>query len=158
MDMLEIIEKNSIDEFTRLLDYHINDPIPYREETYLLNIMVNQNKIEIVKLLLSHPKINVNSLDELGNTSLYTACDKKYIEIIKILLQHPDIDVNLSFPLYQSCLKDYIEVVKLLLSHPKIDITIKNKMGKTCLDVAQFISKNSKSEEVVNLLINYGYI
>ena len=57
--------------------------------------------IEIIKLLLAHPKIDVNlysilKYDQIKNeTPLHTAIKNKNIEIIKLLLSHPKIDVNM---------------------------------------------------------------
>lgn len=64
---------------------------------------VEGNNVEVVKLLLSHPKIDINSSSLLnfdGNdvseeeTALHLAVKNEKIEIIKLLLNHEDIDVH----------------------------------------------------------------
>jgi len=95
---------------------------------------------EIVKLLLSHPKIDPSygelvGMTELGTQSpLYFACEQNNKEMIKSLLSHPDLDPNyggctnfeangkaLPSPLRRMCETLNVEVVEMLLSHPQID-------------------------------------
>ncbi|MCP4747312.1 MAG: hypothetical protein GY874_14400, partial [Desulfobacteraceae bacterium] len=67
---------------------------------------------DVVKLLLSHPEIDVNK-----DRPLYWAAKNGHIEIVKLLLSHPEIDVNqannIGFtPLYWAAKEGHIEIVK----------------------------------------------
>ncbi len=67
-----------------------------------LNMAVEYNNIDLVKLLLSCKNINVNiesisiprSKAKYNKTALYIAVEKNNEEIIKLLLENPLIDVN----------------------------------------------------------------
>ena len=54
--------------------------------------------IEIVKLLLNDPRIEINALNIPGDSALSKACEhidnNNVLDIIELLLKHPDIDPN----------------------------------------------------------------
>ncbi|KAK8843546.1 hypothetical protein M9Y10_024602 [Tritrichomonas musculus] len=110
---------------------------------------VQKENIEIVKLLLSFDKINVNTicsyeyhdLEEwwVERTSLFLAIENNNIEIIKLLLSIEDINVNIIntddycdgggceyyykyTALYESVEQENIEIIKLLLSNKNINV------------------------------------
>ena len=59
---------------------------------------VDKEMIDIVKLLLSFNKININYINKEGNqaiTSLHKAVQKNYLEIVEILLANKNIDINI---------------------------------------------------------------
>lgn len=67
-------------------------------EKTALYLAVEIKNIEIIKLLLSNERINVNILNksESGNkTTLHLAVEKEYIEIIKLLLNNKEIEINI---------------------------------------------------------------
>ena len=78
------------------------------EEIGALHLVVENEDIEILKVLLNHPKININSklvryydvkpnrlaADKEIKTSLHIAIEKRNLNIVKLLLRHPKIDVN----------------------------------------------------------------
>lgn len=49
-------------------------------------------RIEIVRILLKQPLINVNLQNAQGETALIIALKNRHEEVAKILLQHPSID------------------------------------------------------------------
>ena len=65
-----------------------------------LYLAVSNSNIDIVRLLLNHPKIDINMKSVLYNdtkqlrTSLHKAVENKQIDIIKLLLQHKNININ----------------------------------------------------------------
>ena len=80
-------------------DYGHDDFDNYCEFTEIsaLNLVIKRKKIEMAKLLLKHPKINVNlkSNPQLNEeTPLLASFRNGTLEIFKLLLQHPSIDVN----------------------------------------------------------------
>lgn len=117
--------------------------------------------INIVKLLLMHPNIDVNYKykndyeEDYGedHTPLLIACTYGRIEIVKLLLKHPNIEINyrgkFQIPLHIACIYGSIEIVKLLLNHPNIDIETTDAQGKTALYYA------SNNNDIKKLLQNF---
>lgn len=94
------------------------------------------SSIDIVKLILSHPKIIINAKNK-GMSSLTLAC--KYsnlsssVETIKLLLENENINVNIKDYKGMTALdhinanEEYLsstEAKEVLLSHPKLKITV----------------------------------
>ena len=46
---------------------------------------------EVVLLLLQHPQIDVNKVDNYGKTALYWASKNGHLDVVELLLQHPQI-------------------------------------------------------------------
>lgn len=74
---------------------------------------MNNNALEIAKLLINHPKVEINTKDfrgiltkrDLNKTPLHYAAENDTIETIKMLLTRPNIDLN-SFD-FQDILKSF---------------------------------------------------
>ena len=54
-----------------------------------------KDNFEIVKLLLTNEKININIQNYLKNTSLHLAAKNGNIEIVRILIHHKGIKTNI---------------------------------------------------------------
>lgn len=59
---------------------------------------------DVIRLLLTSPKIEVNKQDTQGNTSLIIAIDEGYVDTVKLLLSHRDVDVLVTNNHGVSCL------------------------------------------------------
>lgn len=77
----------------------------------------------IVKILLTHPDIEVNK-DYEGRTALITAANKGNTQIVELLLNHPKIKINQKSTdrfewnaLMEAAFNDKYETVKLLIKH-----------------------------------------
>ena len=117
----------------------------------LLSVACEYGELEIVKLLLEQPNIDVNTKNDKGWTPLHIAYR---IDILKLLLEHPDIDVNNirdknENPLSRACKQNHIELVKLLLARPEIDVNIQDYYSKTPL----YIVCENNNIEIVKLLL-----
>ena len=104
----------------------------YHEGFTALHFAAVKNNIEIAKLLLSMPNIDVNiqtsstRSDYDKFTPLHFATSENNVEIVKLLLSMPEININirtsslgftaLHFAVRNNC----VENVKLLLSMPNI--------------------------------------
>lgn len=109
-----------------------------------LHIAVEKGNIEIVKILLSFKKIDVNyimSLYKLPNlyneTPLHIAVRNGNVEIVKLLLSCKNIDLNIYWKsyllycctsyreemtaLYMAVKNENLEIVKILCQNPSID-------------------------------------
>ena len=120
--------------------------------------------IHLFKLLLNHPKINVNIKDSDGDTILLYLLkilknsyysNKPHDQRIKLLLEHPKIDVNVEnnnhenafLIMYDNGFHSYPnEIYKLLISHPKFSIP------KT-LAIVNFIKKSFYKDKNVNSIL-----
>ena len=70
----------------------INPNVSDTEEKSALISAIEKNQIDTIKLLLSHPKINVSQTDQYGNTALHYAAVQGNKETIKLLMeQHASI-------------------------------------------------------------------
>ena len=133
--------------------------VNYRNEKKIscLDIACSNSNLEVIKILLNHPDIDVNIKNGINykSNSLYYMCKYNHIEIVKLFLEHPDIDVNTindfekTTCLGNACFSENEEIVKLLLSHPKINVNIKNKYGLTPLHSA-FTKSNTY---IISLLL-----
>jgi len=92
--------------------------------------------IDIVRLLLEHPGVDVNKTEDTF-TPLYCACYKGYTEIVRLLLEH-NADPHILPSAGASCLfvaarHNNVEIVKLLLdagADPQLgEVSTKNKQS-----------------------------
>ena len=135
--------------------YSKNNPDVYKKEgnaiikeKSALLVAAEKREIEIIKLLLANPKINVNdkSISKYGyktkeKTVLNYAVLENENEIVKILLENKNIDVNIKYiynnnttleqsevtSLNMAVNNGNIEIIKLLLSNQNIDVNCRSK-------------------------------
>jgi ankyrin repeat protein len=120
--------------------------------------------IEQIKVLLQHPYgINVNNINEYGNTALISACFEGQLELAQILLEH-DADPNIAntegnTALMFACDKGYVEIVKLLLQY-KADVNMKDEDNSTALfdacagdfiDIVRLLLEHNADPNIVNV-------
>ena len=100
--------------------------------------------LDIVKLLLQHPDIDVNLQDKDDCTALMIAIIGGNKDIVELLLKYENIEkhkkINVNLPGPDDCTalilaveannveENKLEMVKLLLEHPGIDINAKKKV------------------------------
>jgi len=90
------IEKNDVEMVKLLLtarDIWNNYGCTQNYTTPLMKACMNNN-IEIVKLLLKNPTLDINQQDHYLKTALMYACNYNNLEIVKLFLSSPRIDVN----------------------------------------------------------------
>jgi ankyrin repeat protein len=91
--------------------------------------------VEIVRLLLSYPKINVN-IQNKNDRIIYMKNKDGKVELV---------NENGKTALIIAAINGYVDVIKELLAHKNINVNIKDTGGKTALDLA-------KSDEIKQLL------
>lgn len=79
---------------------------------------------EEAKVLLAHPKINVNVRDMndysiLSNMVLH---NRHNVELVAAILQHKDLDVHASCPIETAARFASVKMIQKLLEHPNLDI------------------------------------
>jgi ankyrin repeat protein len=186
-------EKNNIlfylayekyDLMEKVIDYGLFDKIDinqlicfYEEDnTHYLNILMfscmfsnefSSNKI--VKILLKHPKININSQDENGYTALLISVtnltNSMTKETTEILLSHPNIDINICdneklTVLMSAVVYSSDEIVEILLKHPNININKRDSDGRTALLIAisSYHDFYTITKETIKLLVKHSDI
>jgi len=122
-----------------------------------LSIAVRGGHIEVVKLLLKNPNIDVNmKLGMVGVTALNSAIQRDDVDIVKLLLYQPDIDFNGNYPISNlmiAIMREQKEIVELLLKRG-VDINKKYMDGYTALMWAV----ERKNVGIINLLLNQSGI
>lgn len=109
--------------------YHGQTPLHYAAK---------KNHRGPVQILLTHPDIDPNIIDQSGFTPLHLAARNGYTGVVKDLLAHPGINPNrgLTTALYLAADKGHTEVVHVLLAHPDIDPNTAAYNGSTALHLA----------------------
>jgi ankyrin repeat protein len=88
-------------------------------------------RADCIRLLLTHPCIDVNAQDSLMRTPLHLAADNRNTNVLKMLLKHAHIDVNKLAnhnytPLHWAVYNFYPLTVRRLLEHKNIVINYCN--------------------------------
>ncbi|MBQ2379866.1 MAG: ankyrin repeat domain-containing protein [Akkermansia sp.] len=119
---------------------------------------VMQGHTECVKLLLSHPKIDVNLTDDERQGPIVQATYYNHVECVKLLLAAPGIDVNRSSgkftALTLAVYNNTPEIVKLLLQAPGIEVDKPSDHGLEPL----WIAEDKGHKECADLLRAAGAI
>jgi ankyrin repeat protein len=156
------------------IEQFLNNPCEHKQmldhnnhKCTLLFMLVGFDRLieceNLLKMLLNHPKLDVNFCDGNGVTALMLAFNKKtnarLESMIKILLDHPKINVNLQNNEGQTALiiasskKSNVNSVKMLLDHPKIDVNLRTTSGWTAL-----MKASKYNENTVKLLLDHPEI
>jgi len=103
-----------------------------------LHLAVNNDNVEVMKILLHSEKVNVNVYDNYGFSPIFYAILKKRYDILKMLLSHPSLNINFKnvtglSPLLFSIVLRNKEALKMILSHPQTDINITGRHNNTAL-------------------------
>ena len=78
---------------------------------------------EVAKLLISHPKIDVNVTDTNGLSILCNmVLHNRDVDLVAAILKHKDLDVHASCPLQTAAQFASLDMLRLLLEHPKLDV------------------------------------
>lgn len=120
-----------------------------------LYIAALNGHLEVVKLLLKQPSIEINKAQQNGFTPLIVAAQSNHIEVLKLLLARKNIMINSvtdkkNSALYMAAQNGHSAVVKLLLDQPEIIINQPDINEVTPLGVAS----HKGHLEVVKLLLN----
>ncbi|CAH0054514.1 unnamed protein product [Clonostachys solani] len=122
-----------------------------------LEAAVERDDTAMVKLLLSHPKVNPNTRGN-ENSPLCNAVRGKRLEIVRLLLERPDTDVNQGCSDgedYGDALRSAVQlgevlITKLLLRRKDIDV---NKAGKHRPPLA--IAASCGNSEIISELLSH---
>ncbi len=115
--------------------------------------------LDIVKLLLNQPNIDINIVDSGGLSALSAAAMRGHTEIMKLLLQAPGIIIdssnnNADSALLQAAENGHIQAVKLLLDTPGVNFFATKTNRNYLVQDALMLAAGNGHSEIVSLLIN----
>jgi ankyrin repeat protein len=127
------------------------------DKTTPLIIASDCGNTEVVEILLSDEKIDVDIKDKMGQTALHRAAKKEYLNISERLINAGaninEVDENGNTPLLLVSLMGAAKAVKMLLRNEKIDIHAKNfHHDQTALHIATI----GGYPDIVQMLIDAG--
>lgn len=130
------------------------DFVRYRDGVSALILAVQQNRVDIVKLLIEH-KANVNIKDNQGWSALTYASRYEYCDIAKLLLKN-DAKINESdnfgyTPLMIAVMNGHLEMVKLLCKNGA-DKTLKVQKGEYKGYTALKFAEKFNKKELIKVL------
>lgn len=121
----------------RLIDVNATNRF---KETPLI-CAIRSNNVGAVNLLLGHPKIRVDMLDDLGRTAFIWATIYSNQPMVEAMLAHSRYVIHLPDGMGQTalswaCWTGDLDMVKLLLSYSPLELRMADKTGRTPLSWA----------------------
>ncbi|KAJ8132189.1 hypothetical protein O1611_g1436 [Lasiodiplodia mahajangana] len=101
-----------------------------------LSVAIDSKRVEVVKVLLDVPAVNVNyQTSDCGVSPNVFAIQTGNLEIFERLLYHRSIDCNLETfdgctPLYEAVTKGRLDMARGLLSHPFINLNFDDSLDR----------------------------
>jgi len=101
----------------------------------MTSIKLKNNKIS--KFLIENKKININMINNIGETALHIACNYEQDTIVELLLNHEDIDINIQdlqnkyTPLMYAVSLNNFLITQMLINHKKINFLCQDVAGNT---------------------------
>ena len=133
--------------------YH-NHQFRYGVDGYTAFMLAcTHNNIDVVKILLTDQKVNVNQKNSAGYTAFMLACTHNHREVVKVLLADQRVKVNpqnrdgnTAFML--ACTHNNIDVVKILLADQRVNVN-QDSDGNT----AFMLACKHNHREVIKILL-----
>ena len=117
----------------------VDDPVDDKGNT-LLHLAAYVKDEKLIHLILK-TDVDVNKVNEAGETPLHLAIGLDYYRIANLILNDQRVDVNKvneagETPLHLAVSRRNYKMVQLILKHPDVDVNIAGKEGDTPLHVA----------------------
>jgi ankyrin repeat protein len=119
-----------------------------------LMLSIKQKNYKLSNYLLSLPKININTINIIGETVLHIAVNYEQENIVTLLLENKDIDVNVQdsqnkfTPLMYAVALNNFNITNMLINHHNINIIIQDSLGSTAYHHALI---EDTSEDIIKL-------
>jgi transient receptor potential cation channel subfamily A protein 1 len=122
----------------------------------LIHHAAASNQIAIMQYLVQSTNININAVDNDGNTALHLATKNGHSDAIHLLLQSRANDTILNSdkdaPLHIATRANNAQAVEAFLQHPTVDIVITGKRKRTPLHIV------SELDHIETLQVYHSYI
>jgi len=149
--------KNILNNILRKYNTRFNNNINFnnKSDNYkLFYYAIKNNNFKLVKLLLDSNAVDINKIDDNGNTPLHLAIISRNFNIFKLLLSQSEIDIYKTnqdgyTPLFLAILNKDKAIVKLLLKKDLIDINKSYYLEK----YLGLFFDNNYNKNVVQLLL-----
>ena len=109
---------------------------------------------DCVQALLQRTDINVNVINEQGDTALELAAGIGNADIVQLLLRHRDVDPNLGVALLRAAAGGHFDIVRSLLQTSRVNVNASDRYGRTALGMAASIG----NREIVKILLSHPEI
>jgi hypothetical protein len=136
------VEGGDVTEVAKILRYHPTVNVNWKCDKARVSVLAEaciKNHVEVLRLLLRHPWIDVNITTISGWAPIHYACFKDRIECLMLLLAHPGINVNIledggRTPFLIACMsEDGARCALMLLDDHRTDINRPCSKGNTAL-------------------------
>ena len=134
-ELWDASEANNPERVREILSQHPKVDVNWRKQSYLggiFHLACKAGRLEVAQLLLAHPGLDINGLNQADQTALELACEYGRVSIVRMLVADSRVKVNYGgkkFPLYFACQEGRTEVVRLLLAHHDIDVNRRYSAG-----------------------------
>ncbi len=130
----------------------------YSADTILHLALKYDEPAELARLILAKcESMNLNILNESGDSVLHVAARNGHLEVVNMLLDNEKVDANMGSDsteftaLHHAVYEAKVDVVEALLLNPKVDPEIKCSFGRTPLALAETYS----TKDVIEVLKKY---
>jgi len=156
--LIDAAKSGLIEEVKSLLRDHPDLDVNWENHevhSTALHVASNDGHVEVVKLLLAHPVINVNLRDKFGRTAFLLGCFSGEVSVVQLLLRDPRVDVALAdhndrTPLWWAAGNGYHDLAEWLLASGR-DLGDFYTKGKWCgkeSTVLEIAGERNESEAV----------
>ena len=115
---------NGLATVNALLKGGADPSIKGKKESTPLHFASRRGNHEIVKVLLEHPKVNVDVKDSSEKTPLHLACSEGHAKVCQLLLNYgasiEAVTADQTTPLHNAILHGHSQVARMILNRGKI--------------------------------------
>jgi len=154
-DLCTLVRDNQpadlVEHLRRNPSLDVNRPLQsYRHDYTPLHLACWLGHVEVIEVLLGHPGIDVNKVNESGSTGLVLACFFGNSDVVRVLLRDYRVDVNLPdnaglSPLMHAVFNSGETIMVLLASGRHVDLGLRggHPGGHTAIDRALHLEATS---------------
>ena len=120
LSFVSFIRFNGLATVDALLHWGADPSTEDKKRSTPLHFAARRGNHEIVKVLLEHPKVNVDGKDSSGKTALHLACSEGHSKVCQLLLNYgasvEAATADKTTPLHNAILHGHSEVARMILN------------------------------------------